>query len=291
MKIIRLGYTETSLLFIFYIQKIKKLNIRNNYDNKFLNTFISWFYTTSGFYDKSIKGNYFDFDCNECINSINYNVYMSELFISIKNCDLLQLNFHNFSEELLSHKSHFMKEFNSKEIIYNNEDENTFILMQNKLYQLINGKNIIIINCFAKLIKIQIENKNLEKIYKDFPVINNVYEYTTPYTFLNSGSEISTMHKLKKIYFEIKELNNIYNFDIAVISCGVYSQLIAHFINYNLKKDVFVTGCFITRFFGIITKKDSEKGIIFDNMEYWIQKIPDEYKPDNYQKIKNGCYW
>jgi len=25
--------------------------------------------------------------------------------------------------------------------------------------------------------------------------------------------------------------------------------------------------------------------------EYWILKIPDEYKPANYNDIEDGCYW
>ena len=28
-----------------------------------------------------------------------------------------------------------------------------------------------------------------------------------------------------------------------------------------------------------------------NNPEYWILNIPDEYKPENYMKIENGCYW
>jgi hypothetical protein len=292
MKIIRLGYTESSLLFIFYIQKIKKLNIiTNNDDIKFINNLINWLYTTSGFYDKLIEGSYFDFDGNKCINSINYNVYMNELFLSLKNCDLLQLNLHNFTDELLIYKLSFINEFNSKEVIYKNDDENMFAFMQNKLYKIISNKNIIIINSFAKLIKQQIDNKNLEKIYKNFPEINNVYCYTTPYTFFNYGNEKSIIHTLKNIYSDIKILHEKYNFDVAIISCGAYSSLVANFINLQLNKDVFVAGGFITRFFGIINKRDLDNNIIFDNLKYWIQKIPDEYKPNNYEKIENGCYW
>ena len=28
-----------------------------------------------------------------------------------------------------------------------------------------------------------------------------------------------------------------------------------------------------------------------ENKEYWIMEIPDEYKPLNYEKIEEGCYW
>jgi hypothetical protein len=29
----------------------------------------------------------------------------------------------------------------------------------------------------------------------------------------------------------------------------------------------------------------------FENKEYWVTTIPDEYKPPNYEKIEDGCYW
>ena len=59
----------------------------------------------------------------------------------------------------------------------------------------------------------------------------------------------------------------------------------------NLKSTCVVGGDLNT-YFGIASKRfyDFNKGNI-ENKEYWIIDIPDEYKPNDYKKIENGCYW
>jgi hypothetical protein len=291
MKIVRLGYTETSLLFIHYIRINTDKYEFSKDDTEFINTLINWLYTTSGYYDKSIKGDYFNFDGNICINSTVYNNYMDNLLLNLNNSDILQLNFHKFSDGINNFKSDFIKQFNSKNIIYEINDNNMFDFMKDKLFSSIQNKNILIINSFSKLIKEQIESniKNLKIIYQNFPNIKKVYEYTTPYTFLNNGPDTSILVTIDNICNEIKKLN--YNFDIAIISCGAYSTFIGNYINNKINKDIFIAGGFITRFFGIINKREINKFNNFENKEYWITSIPDEYKPNNYEKIEEGCYW
>ena len=188
MKIVRLGYTETSLLFIFYIKNYKKY-ICNKDENENIKNLINWLYTTSGYYDKSIKGDYFNFDTYKCVNSIIYNEYMSKLLINLYDCDILQLNFHNFNENINNYKNDFVNHFNSKKVIYKINDNNMFEYMKDTLFNIIDNKNILIINSFSKLIKKQIETNinNLKNIYSNFPNINLIFEYTTPYTFFNNG--------------------------------------------------------------------------------------------------------
>ena len=290
MKIVRLGYTETSLLLIHYIKKNKKYNFTMD-ENNFINHLINWLYTTSGYYDKSMKGDYFNFDGHECINSVVYNDYMNKLLLNLNNCDILQLNFHNFTENINNYKNDFLSNIQSKEIIYKIDDNNMFDYMKDKLFNVITNKKILIINSFSKLIKKQIDTNinNLKKIYPNFPNITEVFEYTTPYSFFNNGNDTSILETINNICNEIKNLN--YNFDIAIISCGAYSTFIGNYINNNMNNDIFITGGYITRFFGIINKREFDKFKNFENKEYWITSIPDEYKPHNYEKIENGCYW
>ena len=56
----RLGYTESTLLFVYYLNTIHNID----YIDKNL---VNWLYSTSGFYDKKIKGDYFNFDVKACI--------------------------------------------------------------------------------------------------------------------------------------------------------------------------------------------------------------------------------
>jgi hypothetical protein len=290
MKITRLGYTETSLLFIQYIKNNKNYDFTND-DTEFINTLINWLYTTSGYYDKSIEGTYFNFYGDICINSIVYNNYMNDLLLNLNNSDILQLNFQNFSENINNFKNDFLSQFNSKKIIYDVDDNYMFDYMKDKLFNIIKNKNILVINSFSKLIKKQIDTNinNLKKIYQNFPDIKKVYEYTTSYTFFNNGPDNSILDTINNMCNEIQNLN--YDFEIAIISCGAYSSFIGNYINNNLKKDIFITGGYITRFFGIINKREMNKFNNFENKEYWVTTIPDEYKPPNYEKIEDGCYW
>jgi hypothetical protein len=290
MKIVRLGYTETSLLFIQYIKNNKNYNFTND-DTEFTNTLINWLYTTSGYYDKSIEGTYFNFNGDTCINSIVYNNYMNDLLLNLNNSDILQLNFQNFSENINNFKNDFLSQINSKKIIYDVDDNYMFDYMKNKLFNIIKNKNILVINSFSKLIKNQIDNNinNLKHIYHNFPDIEKVYEYTTPYTFFNNGPDNSILDTINNMCNEIENLN--YNFDVAIISCGAYSSFIGNYITNNIKKDIFITGGYITRFFGIINKREMDKFNNFENKECWVTSIPDEYKPNNYEKIEGGCYW
>lgn len=81
------------------------------------------------------------------------------------------------------------------------------------------------------------------------------------------------------------------NYDIAIISCGNYSNLLANTID-KLHKDVIVLGGLIQPYFGILNKRSRDCKDIMDNInEFWITEIPDKYKPKDYMKIENGCYW
>ena len=126
--------------------------------------------------------------------------------------------------------------------------------MKDKLFSIIRNKRILIINSFSKLIKKQIDTNinNLKKIYPNFPYIKKVYEYTTPYTFFNNGKDNSILDTINNICNDIQNL--LFNFDVAIISCGAYSTFIGNYINNTHKKDVFITGGYITRFFGILNK-------------------------------------
>lgn len=62
-------------------------------------------------------------------------------------------------------------------------------------------------------------------------------------------------------------------------------SLIANVID-KLNKDVITIGGDLLGYFGIVSKRHKP-----NNTEFWITEIPDKYKPKDYMKIENGCYW
>ena len=63
MKIVRLGMTESGLLFLTYLSKNFDLTpeVKAAVSRNIMNL-TNWLYTTSGYYDKSVNGNRFNFD-------------------------------------------------------------------------------------------------------------------------------------------------------------------------------------------------------------------------------------
>jgi hypothetical protein len=64
---------------------------------------------------------------------------------------------------------------------------------------------------------------------------------------------------------------------------------------YDNGKNVCTVGGDLQTFFGILNGRTKNwfksNNIEIQYKEYWITEIPDEYKPSDYMKIENGCYW
>jgi hypothetical protein len=281
-KILRLGLSESTLLFIFWVENYKKINIKE--ENKKNNNILevkkligNWLYTTSGYYDKQIKGSYFNFGY---INDTNiYIEYMKTIYNILLNSDMLNLSFHCLSECNNNHLIEFKNSFGAKLINH---------ISQEIIYDFIKGKNVLFISPFASLIKEQIISGNCKKIYNNFPDVNNIYTYKSEYTFFNNGKQNNILETFEVMYDEIIKQNN--NFDVVVISCGAYSNLFANKF-FKMNFDVLTTGGDLQKFFGILNNREKKWGYKPEYPEYWILDIPDEYKPPGYEKIEEGCYW
>uniref|UniRef100_A0A6C0HQK4 Uncharacterized protein n=1 Tax=viral metagenome TaxID=1070528 RepID=A0A6C0HQK4_9ZZZZ len=273
MNNLRLGFTETTLLFFYYLDLQKICN--SEYVN-LQDSLINWLCTTSGFYDKNICGSYFDFDANKIKNSDVYNNYFNRLLNIVKNSNTkLELNFHGFHNSLIQYKEEFLNY-----IDYNKNNNQTNIL------QFMDNKNVLIINNLGSLMKMQYESGNITKIYQRYPISAKNIDFLEPgYTFFNNGHDSSILETAEKICDKIK----IINFDCVIISAGAYSSLLFDYIVNELNKDVFVAGCDLPLYFGISTNRVK---CFYSNQinEYFIN-VPDEMKPLGYEKVENGCYW
>jgi len=281
-KILRLGFTEMSLLFVFWYQN--SCNIKNEDTNKKIidlkKLMIKWFYTTSGYYDKTIISNYMDAKHDENNDPYVYNEYFKKLFDFIKNADSFTFGIH-YDKNLKEFKD-FMLELNVKQ---SHSSEIFFSTIKNK--------KILIISPFAELFKIQYESGNCHKIHNNFPTIDKIYYYTNIYTFFNKGPHNNILETINFIYNDIN--NTILNdYDLVIISAGAYSNILAIKF-YEKNKDVYTLGAELQNFFGILNGRTKEwfqkNNIKIKHEEFWITSIPDKYKPKDYMKIENGCYW
>jgi len=286
MKYCRIGYTEGSLLFIYWMKYLSKLELNDEeiFDlNLSEKNLLNWLHSTSGFYNKQMNAKYFDVDYNHYNYEI-LNKYLNIIYESLYEADTLWIQLHNFTPKIKTYLQLFIDSFNYK--IYKP-------VTQHLVYSLIEQKNVLIISPFANLIKQQNDSGNVKKIYNNYPNITNIICYTSPYTFFNNGPDENILETCNKINEDITNIKE--KFDIAIISVGAYSNLIALHINKNLNKDSITIGGELPGWFGILNNRAksnlNKNNIILENKEYYITEIPDEYKPTDYMKIENGCYW
>jgi len=263
----RLGFTESTLLF-FYYMRIMKINNEKDIDinTEFINYeagFLKWLFTTSGYYDVS-----FNYNTNY-ICSDNYKNLMNEFFKMSKQSTFTRFAIHDttFSKYLPD----FYKNFNIVDF--------SFEKISNEFYDFVRDKNVLIINPMAKLMKEQYESGNL--FHLGFPRLNSIQYYENEYTFFNKGTN-NLNNSFEYVYSIMPTIRSI-QCDCVIISCGAISSLIAN----RLEKDYLIIGSNLLTLFAI--KHDRIKNTGQYN-EYWVD-VPDGYKPSEYKMIENGCYW
>lgn len=303
--IFRLGLTETRLVYSFFLETkfedsllpVEKESIISE-KKKFLN----WLFTTSGFYDKTIR---YDssknklIDANELDQSSTYKTYMQ---ITLK--ILLKTTKYKLIKDSILFKSNYKEKFIDycKENAQFYKDTVPDISMTKLYQQIMKNKDILIISSFCELIQQQIENGNFYRLVnEDGYEINSVKYYTTQYTFFNNGPHSNIFETFNYYIQDItKKCGN--NYSVVFISCGAYSTLFFdHF--YNQGKMCINLGGQIQEFFGILNQRYKEKsqnginnileqhfGYNYENPNL-IREIDDKYKPPNHKGIEGGCYW
>lgn len=298
MIIHRLGMTETAILVLQFAYEI----CTNIEDKKILQKhrlhWMNWLYSTCGYYDKKVNGTYFDF--KEDALTENYLNYINIIKNSLKNSDKVYIMLHEGSlhenlyflnEEKICNWLEVTKECCiclktskiEKDIINNIRKERVNIIYNN-----IKNRNILVVSPFGELIKENFLNGGVYSANENFPSILGVEYVTPPYCFTNDGPNNNALETLENIWNNIKEKN----FDVALLSCGSYGHELCNRIGKLLKKDAIYVGGELTKHFGIIDKRSKQqfvhgKGFNFDKMI----EIPEKYRPTNYIKVENGCYW
>ena len=259
----RLGFTESTLMYCYYVRNMKITDIDVN-SKEFIHyeaSFLKWLFSTSGYYDLSFNYNY--------ISSPNYEKLMNEFFQMSKQSTITRFAIHNttFSKYLPD----FYKNFNVVDF--------SFEKIEKEFYDFIRDKNVLIINPMSKLMKEQYDSGNLFNV--GFPRVNSIQYYMNDYTFFNKPYK-SNYNSFEHVDNIMQEINSI-ECDCVIISCGAISSLIAN----RLDKNYLIIGSNLLTLFAIKHDRIKETNQYNEN---WVD-VPDEYKPPEYKMIENGCYW
>ena len=204
MKIVRLGMTESGLLILTFASKHLQLNPEiKKQISKYIISLTNWLYTTSGYYDKTVPGNKFNFDVR-ALNK-NFSDYMGHLADAVKDCEETQFYFHEgFIKNLYEH---------SKELFLSHYQISNFKLLNDtkfssriaNVYSKIANKKVLVISAFDGIIESQYNSGNVYKLGLNFPNITSLCTVKTPYCFLNNGPHNNYFETLNYIYDMVVE--------------------------------------------------------------------------------------
>lgn len=150
------------------------------------------------------------------------------------------------------------------------------------------GKRILLISSFATAIEKNMQHA--EKIYGVdlFPNCTFVY-LKPPQTNGTNGSRDFSL-ELDDFNKKIDAIKD--TFDIALVSCGGYGNLVCSHI-YDLGKSSIYVGGALQMYFGILGsrwKRERPDILKLYMNKYWL--IPTaEDRPNGFKNIENSCYW
>ena len=312
-------------VFIYWLEYIDKRNLSEEQSKFMYNlkiNYVGWLISTSGYFDKSIDGNWKKYtnninegtiieDVGVILNTDNFKQFIKMLYYNVINRTNIQV--------CLLHPIFFNNDNNIPNIIYNEVIECKKYILQNyqtnvkintafaielnanKLFKACNYKDIIIINLFADLIRDHYNSGKVKEYYNKYsnydnntiiPSFKSVSSIELPYTFGNGINEqkynnfFEMLEYIKTLIDEHKDY-----YDIAIISAGVYTSFIADYIDKIKCKKFISCGRGLNNIFCIKYKHTDYSVCDKFNIEPYLCDIPNKYKLKNYYTIEEGCYW
>lgn len=278
---LRLGMSESSLLLLYFIEKYTE-GYNKNLLIQCRKHILNWLFTTSGYFDKEIKGRLFNFDneYNKIINTKCYNDYFEQLLCFIKNNTFDEFYFRCHDLGIFcSCIPIFYKYINKTQGEYNT---------RNILYKELNTKDVLLIHNLSELMIQRYRDGIVKKIFPDFPNVNTWTSCKIGYTFMNTPMNDcdNILERANLIEYELNECIEKYKINFVIISCGAYSNILARKL-HNKEIRYATIGGELEHEFGIIINRHDKHPEI---NEYFI-RVPEELKPENHYEIENSCYW
>lgn len=217
--------------------------------------------------------------------------YSNKYLEAFQNCDLYA-NWSKFDGTYYNHikQSHDFIElkFSNKKTICTKTLGIFSFIYNNPWTTALKNKRILIISSFIESIKQKIDIR--EKIYGVdlFPGCSFVFLKPPQTNVLNESREFT--EELAEFTQRIEAIKD--EFDVALVSCGGYGNLVCNEM-FKMRKSSIYVGGILQMFFGIYGArwmKDSKYILNLYLNEFWSRPMESE-KPKGFERVENGCYW
>lgn len=170
-----------------------------------------------------------------------------------------------------------------------------YYFMEDEMYRfpdIFRDKKILIVTSHADSVRYQVEN-HLPLIfepYSIFPQKENIQVYKT---VQQNGESCDGEEWSVHLYHMCKEIES-YNFDVAFIGCGGFSNLLGYHIRSQMNKSAIYVGGPLQIYFGIIGRRWLYNHTIMEKARThgndWIQPLTSDYVM-GCEKVDQACYW
>ena len=315
-------------IFIYWLENVysgylnyEKQSIIN--DQK--NIYSGWIITTAGYYDKSIYGNWKGDEINgtvpnetkivnrqQILESSNFKKFIKCLYDIVINRTNLRISLKDTRNDSFNYKLDYELDLFKKYIYpdnipnvlnHRNEIGHNIYIDNNDTFKLCKDKDVVVINLYADLIRDHYKSGKVTEWYTKLsgynnciiPSIKSISSIETPYPFGNGINEETYNNFFETLeYIKQKIDKHPYNYDIALISAGIYTSFIADYINKHKNKEFICYGRDLNDIFCIKYKNTytwCHCDYTLANISSYLCDIPNKYRLPNYEYIENGCYW
>lgn len=185
---------------------------------------------------------------------------------------------------------HIKTRFSSKKMVWAYALDVFHYIHSNPWTQALKGKRILIVSSFEESIREQIPNRC--KLYDGVDLFPDC-EFIVIKPPMTHGSEFSREfdEELNDFYIKLDKLKDSY--DVALLSCGGYGNIISNHIFTEHNKSAIYMGGTLQMLFGILGRRwlvERPEVIRLYLNEFWT-RTKDCEKPKGHEKIEGGCYW
>ena len=152
------------------------------------------------------------------------------------------------------------------------------------------NKKILIISSHKNTIEKQLKNINNIHTKNIFDKTSTFYVYKPPQQNGNSNDSNNWVYHFNKFKLDLDNINNnIFDFDIALVSSGGFGMIISNYIHTNLNKSVIYVGGALQLYFGINGNRWRQNHFINSiKNKYWTDVL-DTDKPRNPMIVDGNC--